>query len=132
MRFRTSSALVALCMSAQSLAETFDLSSLKWTLKNANGSIHIPATIPSQAHLDLMKAGIITEPLLGINGVCTSMIKKEGSTLSRLGNQCRLHAAVGCIRQLDVHRRSFAIKRRSKQRFCQPDIASLLWHRYRR
>jgi len=46
----------------------FDLSQLQWTLKNHNGSIQIPASgPPSQAHLDLAKAGIITEPLLGIN-----------------------------------------------------------------
>ena len=49
-------------------SEVFDLSDLKWNLKNENGSISIPASIPSQAHLDLLKAGIITEPLLGING----------------------------------------------------------------
>ncbi|KAF8525862.1 glycoside hydrolase [Hysterangium stoloniferum] len=48
-------------------SRTFNLSSLKWTLKNQNGSIAIPAGVPSQAHLDLHKAGIITEPLLGIN-----------------------------------------------------------------
>ncbi|KAJ7795902.1 hypothetical protein B0H14DRAFT_2391138 [Mycena olivaceomarginata] len=58
----------------------FDLAGLDWTLLNQNGSIHciltghcqnaviaIPATIPSQAHLDLTRAGVITEPLLGIN-----------------------------------------------------------------
>ncbi|KAF8181359.1 glycoside hydrolase family 2 protein [Mycena galopus ATCC 62051] len=49
------------------LATVFDLSNLEWTLLNQNGSIAIPATIPSQAHLDLTAAGIITEPLLGIN-----------------------------------------------------------------
>ncbi|KAF8893604.1 glycoside hydrolase [Infundibulicybe gibba] len=49
-------------------AEYFDLSRLAWTLKNQNGSIAIPASgPPSQTHLDLVKAGIITEPLLGIN-----------------------------------------------------------------
>ena len=49
-------------------SEVFDLADLKWNLKNENGSISVPASIPSQAHLDLLKAGIITEPLLGING----------------------------------------------------------------
>ncbi|KIP03456.1 glycoside hydrolase family 2 protein [Phlebiopsis gigantea 11061_1 CR5-6] len=47
--------------------EVLSLSDLKWTLKNQNGSIAIPAEVPSQAHLDLLRAGIITEPLLGIN-----------------------------------------------------------------
>lgn len=50
------------------LGDWFDLSGLQWTLKNQNGSIAIPGSVPSQAHLDLLKAGIITEPLLGVNG----------------------------------------------------------------
>ncbi|KAJ7690198.1 glycoside hydrolase [Mycena rosella] len=49
------------------LAAVFDLSSLDWTLVNQNGSIAVPGSIPSQAHLDLARAGIITEPLLGLN-----------------------------------------------------------------
>ena len=48
--------------------DVLSLSSLDWSLKNENGSIVIPAKVPSQAHLDLLDAGIITEPLLGING----------------------------------------------------------------
>lgn len=59
---------LACCLPALVLGQTFDLSGLQWTLKNQNGSIAIPATVPSQAHIDLLKAGIITEPLLGING----------------------------------------------------------------
>ncbi|KAH8077515.1 glycoside hydrolase family 2 protein [Cristinia sonorae] len=50
-----------------SFAEVVNLSQLQWTLKNQNGSIAIPATVPSQVHIDLHRAGIITEPLLGIN-----------------------------------------------------------------
>jgi beta-mannosidase len=49
-------------------ATAIDLSTLNWTLKNQNGSIVIPAYIPSQVHLDLLRAGIIDEPLLGTNG----------------------------------------------------------------
>ncbi|KAJ6574531.1 glycoside hydrolase family 2 protein [Mycena capillaripes] len=52
---------------ACALAAVFDLSTLEWTLVNQNGSISVPAAIPSQAHLDLARAGVITEPLLGIN-----------------------------------------------------------------
>ncbi|KAH9885437.1 glycoside hydrolase [Cubamyces lactineus] len=55
------------CMPVHVLGDVQSLSSLKWTLKNANGSIVVPAKVPSQAHLDLLEAGIITEPLLGIN-----------------------------------------------------------------
>jgi beta-mannosidase len=50
------------------LATVFDLSSLHWTLTNQNGSISVPGSVPSQVHLDLVRTGIITEPLLGING----------------------------------------------------------------
>ncbi|KAJ7461141.1 glycoside hydrolase family 2 protein [Mycena latifolia] len=49
------------------LGAFFDLSSLNWTLINQNGSIAVPGTVPSQAHLDLARAGIITEPLFGLN-----------------------------------------------------------------
>jgi beta-mannosidase len=50
------------------LASSFDLSTLSWTLFNQNGSIAVPGSVPSQAHLDLARAGVITEPLLGMNG----------------------------------------------------------------
>lgn len=56
------------CLPALVVGEVFNLADLSWTLRNQNGSISIPASIPSQAHLDLLKAGVITEPLLGING----------------------------------------------------------------
>jgi beta-mannosidase len=59
--------ILGLC--SRAFGTLFDLSNLHWTLKNQNGSIQIPARgPPSQAHLDLLNAGIITEPLLGING----------------------------------------------------------------
>ena len=60
--------LIASYLPALALAAIFDLSQLHWTLKNQNGTIAIPASVPSQAHLDLLAAGLITEPLLGING----------------------------------------------------------------
>lgn len=63
--------LAALILPTLTLGYIFDLSELHWTLKNQNGTIVIPASVPSQAHLDLLNAGIITEPLLGINGVCS-------------------------------------------------------------
>ncbi|THG96702.1 hypothetical protein EW026_g5176 [Hermanssonia centrifuga] len=49
------------------LGEVSSLSGLSWTLKNQNESIVIPGSVPSQAHLDLLRAGIISEPLLGTN-----------------------------------------------------------------
>ncbi|KAI5889009.1 glycoside hydrolase family 2 protein [Schizophyllum commune H4-8] len=58
-----------LCLAASSAvkAAIFDLSELQWTLRSANGSVEVPGAVPSHAHLDLLRAGIITEPNLGIN-----------------------------------------------------------------
>lgn len=53
---------------AATIGGVFDLSHLQWTLKNQNGSVQIPSSgPPSQVHIDLLNAGLITEPLLGIN-----------------------------------------------------------------
>ncbi|CCF49692.1 hypothetical protein NDA11_003489 [Ustilago hordei] len=41
--------------------------SLRWTLSNTNESIQIDALFPSLAHLDLLRAGIIAEPSIGLN-----------------------------------------------------------------
>ncbi|KAG1812220.1 glycoside hydrolase family 2 protein [Suillus subaureus] len=60
-------ALWTLLASSLAVAQVFDLSELQWTLKNQNGSIVVPGNLPSQAHLDLFEAGIINDPLLGIN-----------------------------------------------------------------
>ncbi|KAF8638149.1 hypothetical protein AX17_002406 [Amanita inopinata Kibby_2008] len=59
----------------------FDLSRLQWTLKNQNGTIQIPASgPPSQAHIDLLNAGLITEPLLGINDFTQRWVVEENWT----------------------------------------------------
>ncbi|TRM70352.1 glycoside hydrolase family 2 protein [Schizophyllum amplum] len=60
-------ALLALLGALVVRAAVFDLSELQWTLRSANGSVEVPGSVPSHAHLDLLRAGIITEPLLGIN-----------------------------------------------------------------
>jgi len=53
----------------QAFADVMNLANLNWTLSNANGTIKIPsAGPPIQVHIDLLNAGLITEPLLGING----------------------------------------------------------------
>jgi beta-mannosidase len=58
-------------------ADVVNLASFKWTLTNANGTINVPSTgPPNEAHLDLVNAGIITEPLLGINGSSDSFSMK--------------------------------------------------------
>ncbi|TCD67218.1 hypothetical protein EIP91_000394 [Steccherinum ochraceum] len=61
-------------------ADVVNLSELKWTLKNQNGSIVVPATVPSQVHLDLQRAGIITEPLLGINDFAQRWVVNDNWT----------------------------------------------------
>lgn len=53
---------------ALAAAKVLSLSELDWTLQNAEGMIKVPAQQPSQVHLDLKDANVITEPLLGING----------------------------------------------------------------
>ncbi|KIM78863.1 glycoside hydrolase family 2 protein [Piloderma croceum F 1598] len=72
--------LIALYLPALALAAIFDLSQLHWTLKNQNGTIVIPASVPSQAHLDLLAAGLITEPLLGINDFTERWIADDNWT----------------------------------------------------
>lgn len=62
------SLLFSLCAPPLVVGQLFNLSSLHWTLHNQNGSIIIPGSVPSQVHLDLARAGVITEPLLGANG----------------------------------------------------------------
>lgn len=49
--------------------QIFNLSVLSWSLRSQNGSLVVPGSVPSQAHLDLLRAGIITEPVLGANGL---------------------------------------------------------------
>ncbi|OSD01219.1 glycoside hydrolase family 2 protein [Trametes coccinea BRFM310] len=72
--------LTSVLWPASVLGDVLSLSSLQWTLKNANGSIVVPAKVPSQAHLDLLEAGIITEPLLGINDFTQRWIVNDNWT----------------------------------------------------
>ncbi|THH07222.1 hypothetical protein EW145_g3531 [Phellinidium pouzarii] len=74
------SLLAALSLSALALAQKFSLSDLQWTLKNQNGSIVVPGQVPSQAHLDLFRAGIITEPLLEANDFTQRWVANESWT----------------------------------------------------
>lgn len=43
------------------------LSELQWTLTNPNHSISVPGHVPSQAHLDLHDAQVISDPYYGLN-----------------------------------------------------------------
>lgn len=96
------SAFVALWLPTLVLCDVYSLAGLNWTLKNQNESIAIPATVPSQAHLDLFNAGIITEPLSGINGPYhVNIMPPEGLKLFD-----RIHTKVDSKRKLDVYCRS--------------------------
>ncbi|KAI0075653.1 glycoside hydrolase family 2 protein [Panus rudis PR-1116 ss-1] len=55
------------CLPYFAFADVLNLSGLQWSLRNQNGSVSVPGSVPSQVHLDLEKAGVITEPLLGTN-----------------------------------------------------------------
>ena len=83
----------ALCLPIVCLAQKFSLSDLQWSLRNSNGSINVPAQVPSQAHLDLLRAGIITEPLLGANGMSVVEFPFHGH-ISNLF--LRFYAEMGC------------------------------------
>lgn len=65
---RLLSALSVSCIPTLVFADVYSLSSLSWILRNGNGSIAVPAKVPSQAHLDLYAAGIIEDPLSEQNG----------------------------------------------------------------
>ena len=52
--------LIALC--AISTQTVIDLSGNDWTLENLPLNISIPASLPSQAHLDLYASQVIGDP----------------------------------------------------------------------
>ncbi|CAD6892242.1 unnamed protein product [Tilletia laevis] len=57
-------------------------SGLTWTLTNSNQSIKVPAKFPSVVHLDLLTAGIIDDPNIGLNEGSTRWIWKDDWTYS--------------------------------------------------
>lgn len=57
------------------------LSDLQWTVSN-NNNASIPGNFPSQAHLDLYRAGIIEDPLYGFNDVDQLWVQRSNWTWS--------------------------------------------------
>ncbi|KAL9931259.1 hypothetical protein V8E36_009866 [Tilletia maclaganii] len=55
---------------------------LTWTLTNANRSVSVPAKFPSVAHLDLLAAGVIDDPNIGLNEGTTRWIWRDDWTYS--------------------------------------------------
>jgi beta-mannosidase len=54
-----------------------------WTLRNANASISVPATVPGVVHLDLLRAGKIAEPYYRYGELDLAWIYLENWTYSR-------------------------------------------------
>lgn len=55
-----------------------------WTVKNKNGSISIPATVPGGIYSDLHKAGVIGDILAGFNDVLTRWVAYDTWTYTGL------------------------------------------------
>lgn len=66
MRFPLGLGVLAYAASGALAQTVIDLSSLKWTVTEPTHNISIPGAVPSQAHLDLLAAGIIDEPTYGL------------------------------------------------------------------
>ncbi|KND02096.1 uncharacterized protein SPPG_02596 [Spizellomyces punctatus DAOM BR117] len=61
----------------QSDDQVLKLSELSWTVYNVNKSIIIPAVVPGQIHMDLLRAGVIEEPYVGSNELYQRWIAYE-------------------------------------------------------
>lgn len=59
--------LIPILLASCNAQVVVDLNGSGWKLHDGNGSISIPATIPSQQYVDLQTAGIIDDPLYGEN-----------------------------------------------------------------
>ncbi|KAJ7827153.1 glycoside hydrolase family 2 protein [Mycena olivaceomarginata] len=57
-----------------------DLTGSGWTLHSQNGSISIPASVPSQQYIDLYKAHVIGDPLYGLNNTEQSWVPLQNWT----------------------------------------------------
>lgn len=44
--------------------EVFDLGNSEWTLSSQPPNVTVPGFVPSHVHLDLLKAGVIDDPLV--------------------------------------------------------------------
>jgi beta-mannosidase len=58
---------VVTSLATASAQKLIDLNGPGWTLKDSNGSLSIPASVPSQQYLDLFDNGVIGDPVYGMN-----------------------------------------------------------------
>lgn len=70
-------------------AQVIDLSGDGWTLTSQNGSISIPASVPTQQYIDLYAAGIINDPLYGLENVEVAWVYDQNWTYSRNVDQLK-------------------------------------------
>jgi beta-mannosidase len=61
---------------------TVNFSDLKWHLTNSDGNVSIPASFPSQSHLDLYAAGVIADPLYGMGDFDQLWVQRANWTYS--------------------------------------------------
>ena len=59
--------LLLSCIGKASSQKIISLSGSDWTLSNSQLNISVPASLPSQAHLDLYNAQVIGDPYFGLN-----------------------------------------------------------------
>ena len=78
--------LLAIAWITQSVfaQQTFNLSQLQWHLTNSYGNVSIPASFPSQIHLDLYAAGIVGDPLYGMGDFDQLWVQRANWTYSTI------------------------------------------------
>lgn len=71
--------LLALSSAISARENTVNLGDLKWEVSN-NDNATVPGEYPSQAHLDLYRAGVIDDPLYGYNDLNQLWVQRSNWT----------------------------------------------------
>ncbi|KAF7377988.1 Glycoside hydrolase family 2 protein [Mycena sanguinolenta] len=71
-----------------------DLSGSGWTLRSQNGSISVPASVPSLQYIDLYNAKVIGDPLYGFNNTDQSWVPIQNWTYTRALTDLQLTGAL--------------------------------------
>jgi beta-mannosidase len=74
--------VLACLLGSAATQQVTDLSTYGWTLRDATGNVSVPATIPSQAHLDLAAAGVVGQLDYGLNDFELRWIWQQNWTYS--------------------------------------------------
>src|SRR4051812_39930123 len=81
--------------------EVFDLSHTQWTLSNTPYNISIPGSVPSQAHLDLLREGIIPDPYFGLGDFELRWVAQTNWTYSTDLDMLHVHL-LSCLPPLTI------------------------------